>query len=365
MLEALLHAHGDRVRDVAIGAGAHPVPDAASVDAGLRALAVANAARLRGEWLIVLLSGGASAMMELPVDALTLEDLAATTRVLLASGLPIAQMNAVRKHLSAIKGGQLGAAARQTVTYALSDVHAPVENDPSVIGSGPTVADASTYQDAIDALDRAGLTGRVPSAVREWLAAGVAGTHPDTPKPGDDRLADSRFFIVGDRGTVVGAAAAEARSRGYDVTTIDRPIVGEARDAAKAFIDGAPRGSRPAALIGGGETTVRLPSDRPVGRGGRNQEFALAIARELAPLAPAVFVSAGTDGIDGRTDAAGAFADETTVRRAAAAGVDIDAALRAHASYDVFARLDDLLVTGPTGTNLGDLQVLLLAPPVP
>ncbi|HWT44923.1 MAG TPA: DUF4147 domain-containing protein, partial [Vicinamibacterales bacterium] len=260
MLEALLHAHGDRVRDVAIGAGAHPVPDAASVDAGLRALAVANAARLRGEWLIVLLSGGASAMMELPVDALTLEDLAATTRVLLASGLPIAQMNAVRKHLSAIKGGQLGAAARQTVTYALSDVHAPVENDPSVIGSGPTVADASTYQDAIDALDRAGLTGRVPSAVREWLAAGAAGTHPDTPKPGDDRLADSRFFIVGDRGTVVGAAAAEARSRGYDVTTIDRPIVGEARDAAKAFIDGAPRGSRPAALIGGGETTVRLPS---------------------------------------------------------------------------------------------------------
>jgi glycerate 2-kinase len=365
MLDALVGAHRDRVRDVAIGAGGHPVPDATSVEAGLRALAVANAARVRGEWLVVLLSGGASAMMELPVEALTLDDLAATTRVLLASGLPIAQMNAVRKHLSAIKGGQLGAAARRTITYALSDVHAPVENDPSVIGSGPTVADASTYQDAIDALDRANLAGRVPAAVREWLAAGAAGTHPETPKPGDDRLSDSRFFVAGDRRTVVNAAAAEARSRGYDVTTIDRPILGEARDAAKAFIDAAAGGGRPAALIGGGETTVTLPPDGPVGRGGRNQELALAAARALPPLAPVVFVSAGTDGIDGRTDAAGALADDTTVRRAAAAGIDVEAALGAHASYDVFARLDDLLVTGPTGTNLGDLQVLLLAPPVP
>jgi len=362
MLDALVRAHGDRVRDVAIGNGGHPVPDAASVEAGLRALAVANAARLRGEWLIVLLSGGASAMMELPVDSVTLDELAATTRVLLASGLPIAQMNAVRKHLSAIKGGQLGAEARRTMTYALSDVHAPVENDPSVIGSGPTVADASTYQDAIDALERANLSVRVPSAVREWLAAGAAGTHAETPKPGDDRLRDSHVFIAGDRRTVVTAAAAEARSRGYDVTTIERPIVGEARDAAKAFIEAAPRGGRPTALIGGGETTVTLPADGPVGRGGRNQEFALAIARALPPLAPAVFVSAGTDGIDARTDAAGAFADDTTLRRAAAVGVEIDAALQAHASYDVFARLDDLLVTGPTGTNLGDVQVLLLAP---
>ena len=363
MLDALLRAHGDRVRDVAMGSGGHPLPDAASADAGLRALAVAHAARVRGEWLIVLLSGGASAMMELAPDALTLGDLSETTRLLLASGLPIAQMNAVRKHLSAIKGGQLAAAAGRTITYALSDVHAPVENDPSVIGSGPTVADPSTYQEALGALAAAELTDRVPDAVRAWLEAGAAGAHAETPKPGDDRLSESRFVIAGDRTTVMTAAAVEARTRGYDVTTVERPIVGEARDAAAAFIAAAPREGRPAALIGGGETTVTLPSEGRVGRGGRNQEFALALARSLPAFAPAVFVSAGTDGIDGNTGAAGAFADDTTVRRAAANGIDVETALRAHAAHDVLARLDDLLITGPTGTNLGDLQVLLLGPP--
>jgi hydroxypyruvate reductase len=360
MLDALLQKSGDRVRDVAVGSGGHPVPDEASVEAGRRALAVAAGARSRGEWLVVLLSGGASAMLEVPAAGVTLADLAATTQLLLTSGLPIAQMNAVRKHLSAIKGGQLGAVAGRTVTYALSDVHAPVEDDPSVIGSGPTVADASTYRGALDALDRAGVAERLPPQVREWLSAGASGAHPETPKPGDARLSESRFHIAGNRQTVVTAAAAEARARGYGVTTIERAIVGETRDAAKGFIDAAPRGDRPAALIGAGETTVTLPPQGPVRPGGRNQEFTLAAARRLADLAPAVFVSAGTDGIDGGTDAAGAFADDTTLRRAAAAGFDIDRVLREHASHDFFARLDDLLVTGPTGTNLGDLQVLLL-----
>ena len=360
MLDALLRAEGERVRDVAIGSGGHPVPDDASVDAGRRALAVADAARARGEWLVVLLSGGASAMLEVPADGLTLDDIAGTTRLLLASGLPIASMNAVRKHLSSIKGGRLAQAAGQTATYALSDVHAPIEDDPSVIGSGPTVADASSYRDAIDALDRAGLTPRLPQAVRAWLSDGGAGAHPETPKPGDALLRQSSFVVIGNRRTVVNAAAAEARARGYDVAIVDHAIVGEARDAAESFVKSMPRSGRPAALIGGGETTVTLPAGGGVGRGGRNQEFALAAARHLVSLAPALLVSAGTDGIDGRTDAAGAFADDTTVRRAAAAGLDIDAALREHASYDFFARLDDLLVTGPTGTNVGDLQVLLM-----
>jgi hydroxypyruvate reductase len=360
MLDALLRAHGDRIRDVATGSGGHPVPNEESVDHGRRALAAANAACSRGEWLVVLLSGGASAMMEVPADGVTLEDVASTTKLLLASGLPIAQMNAVRKHLSSIKGGQLGAAAGRTITYALSDVHAPIEDDASVIGSGPTVADASTYRDVIYALARAGLMNRAPASVRERLSAGAAGELTETPKPGDPRLEHSSFFVAGNRRTVMHAAAGEARSRGYQVVSIDRPIIGETRDAAAAFVESVPPHPRPLAVVGAGETTVTFASGGPSRPGGRNQEFALAIARRLPPLGPVVFVSAGTDGIDGRTDAAGAFSDDTTVRRAEAAGLDIDGALREHASHDFFARLDDLLVTGPTGTNLGDLQVLLM-----
>ena len=354
-----MRASGDRVRDVAIGSGGHPVPDDASVDAGRRALALAAAARTRGEWLVVLLSGGASAMVEVPADGLTLEDVAATTRLLLSSGLPIARMNAVRKHLSAIKGGGLGAAAERVVTYALSDVHAPIEDDPSVIGSGPTVGDGSTFQDALDTIEEAGFGQRVPAVVRERLTAGARGEYAETPKPGDSRLAASEFHVTGNRRTVIAAAAAEAAARGYEPSTIDQPVVGEARDAAERFVRLASGYTRPRALVGAGETTVTLPRGgaRP---GGRNQEFALAAAPGLVGLAPAVLVSAGTDGIDGRTDAAGAFADDTTMRRAEAAGLDFRASLREHASYDFFERLDDLLITGPTGTNLGDLQVLLL-----
>jgi hydroxypyruvate reductase len=364
MLDALRRAHGDRVRDVAIGAGGHPVPDRASVDAGRRALDVAAAARARGEWLVVLLSGGASAMLAMPADPITLEDLAETTRLLLASGLPIAQMNAVRKHLSAIKGGALAAAAGRVVTYALSDVHSPVEDDPSVIGSGPTVADASTFRDALDALGEAGLARRVPPAVRERLTAGARGEHRETPKPGDPKLRAAHYVIAGNRQTVLAAARMEATGRGYAVTTIDRAVVGEAREAAGTFVGLASGCARPGAFAGAGETTVTLPPGgvRP---GGRNQEFALAAAPALAALGPAVLVSAATDGIDGHTDAAGAFADDTTIRRAEAAGLDVRGALREHASHDFFARLDDLLITGPTGTNLGDLQVLLLGESVP
>jgi hydroxypyruvate reductase len=364
MLDALLRAHGDRVRDVATGSGGHPVPDDASVEAGRRALAVADAARARGEWLVVLLSGGASAMLEVPADGLTIDDLAATTRLLLSSGLPIARMNAVRKHVSTVKGGLIGARAERAVTYALSDVHAPVEDDPSVIGSGPTVADGSTFQDALDALAEARLAERVPRAVREWLIAGARGAHPETPRPGDPRLAASRFVVAGNRRTVIEAAAVEAKRRGYPVTTIAAPIVGEARDAAVSFVRYAAGGARPAAIVGGGETTVTLPA-KGAPPGGRTQEFALAAAHALVPLAPAVLLSAGTDGIDGRTDAAGGFADDTTVRRAAQAGLDLRSALAEHASYGALARLDDLLITGPTGTNLGDVQVLLLGNSVP
>ena len=359
-----MRTNGDRVRDVAIGSGGHPLPNDASVEAGRRALAAAAGARSRGEWLVVLLSGGASAMLEVPADGLTVQDVSATTELLISSGLPIAAMNAVRKHLSKIKGGALGAAAERVVTYALSDVHSPIEDDPSVIGSGPTVGDASRFQDALRGIEEAGLAPRIPACARDRLAAGARGEHAETPKPGDPRLAASQFVVAGNRRTVIDAAAVEARARGYAVITAEQPVVGEARHAAESFVQLAKGQRRSVAIIGGGETTVTLPSSgaRP---GGRNQEFALAAAPGLVALAPAVLVSAGTDGIDGRTDAAGAFADDTTVRRAEAAGLDLRAALREHASYSFFARLDDLLITGPTGTNLGDVQVLLIGDSVP
>jgi hydroxypyruvate reductase len=359
MADAFLRAHG-RVHDVVIADGAHPVPDERSVESGRRALALAQAARARSEPVVLLLSGGASAMLAVPPAGLSLADKATATRTLLASGLPISAMNGVRKHLSAIKGGWLAAQAGRIVTFALSDVHAPVEDDPSVIGSGPAVADPSTFGDAVAAVRAAGLDRTLPAAVVRWLTDGAAGAHPETPKPGDPRLANAEVVVIGNRRTLLDAAAAASRDRGYRVERIADPIVGETAEAARRFLAHAPAGERPVALLGGGETTVTLPSGGRTGRGGRNQEFALAIAGGLPAHAPCVFVSAGTDGIDGPTDAAGAFADETTVGRAAAAGLDAAGALRAHASYDFFARLDDLLVTGPTGTNLGDLQVLLM-----
>jgi hydroxypyruvate reductase len=362
MLDAFTALHGERIREKVLAAGSHPVPDAASAGAGARALAAARAALERQDVLVVLLSGGASAMMAAPADGLTTTDLAEATKVLLKSGLSIAEMNAVRKHLSSIAGGQLAALAGHVRAYALSVVHAPIADDPAVIGSGPTVADPSTFEDAVSALRRAGMLEAVPRAARQRLLDGARGVCGETPKPGDPRLEGSEFVVIGSRRTAIAGAAAEAGARGYSVETIDAPIVGEARDAAKAFVAAARSvraGHGSVALLGAGETTVTLTADASAGRGGRNQEFVLAGAAGLAGIGPAVLVSAGTDGIDGPTDAAGGFADDTTTARAAAAGVDIAAALRTHDAYDALARLGDLLLTGPTGTNVGDIQILL------
>ena len=382
MSGAFLELQRRRVRESIVAEGAHPVPDERSVDAGQRALRVGAESRARGDCLVVLLSGGASAMLALPAEGVTLGDKAAVTRLLLASGLPIAEMNALRKHLSAIKGGQLAAAAGRSITYAISDVHAPVEDDPAVIGSGPTVADGATFADAmrvLHALPRSGLPMTVRDAVSRRLDRGVRGEIPETPKPGDPRLAVADFVLAGSRRDAMDAASTEAARLGYRVVRVDRPTLGEARDAAQRFITSAEsvassesasvrsvasafrrKGSaRRICVIASGETTVKVaPESR--GLGGRNQEFALAASRRLADLGACLLASAGTDGVDGPTNAAGAYADSTTTERARAMGLDVDAALHAHDSYSFFQRLGDLIVTGPTGTNVGDLQILLL-----
>lgn len=337
---------------------AHPVPDEHSVAAARDALDIAAAAG-REDLLVLLLSGGASSIMALPVDGVTLADKQQTSKQLLSLGAEIHDLNTVRKHLSGIKGGRLAAAhAGRTITLALSDV---VGDDLSSIGSGPTVPDRTTYADALAVLDAYGGRSAFPAPVVHHLTRGASGAVPESPKPGDPRLARSHATVIGGIRTAMNGARAAAESLGYVVHMIDEPVTGEASVAAQDLIPYARRIlPRPLCIISGGETTVRTSGS---GKGGRNQEFALALARGLDQLGPhVVAASLGTDGIDGPTDAAGAIVDSTTLRRAAAAGAgDVDRYLREHNSYVFFNQLGDLIRTGPTGTNVGDLQVILIS----
>jgi hydroxypyruvate reductase len=339
----------------------HPLPDERSVVGARRALQIAAQSQPE-DLLLVLLSGGGSSLMALPAQGLTLDDKKQTARMLMARGADIYELNTVRKHLSAIKGGQLAAAAQgQVLTLALSDV---VGDDLSVIASGPTVADESTYEQAFQILGRRGGHPAYPDAVVNRLRRGVAGQLPETPKTGDARLRRSVARVIGSqRGALEGASRAAA-SLGYHVHIVDEPVLGEARLAAVAYVRHVANAitslPRPICVISSGETTVTVTGP---GKGGRNQEFALAMVGELETLGEdAAAASIGTDGIDGPTDAAGAIVDVTTLDRAARAGLRPPGAyLAANDSYAFFAAIDDLIRTGPTSTNVGDLQVVLVA----
>jgi hydroxypyruvate reductase len=339
--------------------GGHPTPTAASEQGGRRALELA-ASLQAGETLVVLLSGGASALMAVPADGVTLEDKQAATRQLLRAGADIHALNTVRKHLSAIKGGWLAArAAGPCVAFAISDV---VGDDVSVIGSGPTVPDASTFRDALDILRRFGGEGAYPSAVIDRLTGGAQGRVPETPKPDDPTLGRARTTVIGGRRDAMDGAVREAESRGYQIIRVDDAVVGEARVAGpshmRAVVAKAAGVGRPVCIVSSGETTVRVTGE---GKGGRNQEFGLACADVLAAVpGTATLASVGTDGIDGPTDAAGAIVDSTTSDRAQAARLQPQAFLEHNDSYRFFEALGDLIQTGPTGTNVGDLQVILL-----
>jgi glycerate 2-kinase len=337
----------------------HPSPNAASEAAGRRALMCA-AESSAGGVLVVLLSGGASSMLAVPAAGISLADKVQTARTLMNAGVAIADLNCVRKHLSDVKGGRLAALAARTVTLAISDVHGPVPDDPSVIGSGPTVADPTTFADACRVIERAGVAGSIPPAVIAHLRAGVS----ETPKPGDARLANTTYEVIGNRRMAMDGAARAARDRGYGTEIIDGATEGEAREAGKRFASMALRAAdaRPLCVIASGETTVHV---RGRGRGGRNPEFALGAlaAIDSAQGGRAVaMASAGTDGIDGPTDAAGAIVDVTTSARAQGAGVDAAEALSSNGAYDFFEPLGDLVKWGGTGTNVGDLHVLLVHP---
>lgn len=339
-------------------ASSHPVPDDRSVRAGRAAMDLARALD-DDDVLCVLLSGGASAMLAVPAPGITLDDKRTTTARLLAAGADITSLNMVRKHLSEIKGGRLSAATRARVlAWLLSDV---VGNDPSVIGSGPTVADATTFEDTLRVLDRFGGRSSYPVTVVAHIERGAAGRVPETPKPGAADLRRTTTEVIGSAVDAVSAAATVARRLGYQIVICDRPVTGEARDAARAHAewlsDQLSRLSGRVCLLSSGETTVTV---RGKGIGGRNQEFTLALAMAWADRGrPIVAASFGTDGVDGPTDAAGARVNRDTIARALGRGLDADLALQANDSWSFFNALGDLMRTGPTGTNVGDLQIVL------
>jgi hydroxypyruvate reductase len=364
--EALVITHANEALEasnVTVVQASHPLPGEGSLRAGEEALALAERSG-PDDFLLVLLSGGGSAMLEhsdLPLDALE-----ETTRLLLRSGMDIGTMNVVRKHLSLVKGGWLGKAAARRggagLTLALSDV---VGDDPADIASGPTVPDPSTFWDARKALVQRDLWEAVPEPVRQRLQAGLAGTVAETPKPGDSSIRRFPFRIIGSIADACRAAIAEGRQRGYGTHTYGTQVEGEARTVAHDLLatavsvqeKGAPV-APPGLVVAGGETTFQV---RGPGTGGRNLEVVLATVRGLRDR-PIVLLSIDTDGRDGETDVAGALADGESLERARAGGWDPGVFQSESDSYGFFSRLGDTIRTGPTGTNVMDLQLVLIGP---
>lgn len=374
MGEAALAALGERVSSgvVAVPRGCggsagpvrfveagHPLPDAGSRSAAGDMLALLGRAG-EGDLVVALVSGGGSAMISAPPQGVSAEEKEAAVRLMLRSGAGIAEFNTVRKHLSAVKGGRMAAAARPAGVFALLVSDVPGD-DPSVVASGPFSPDPTTYADAMGVLVGRRLCASVPRSVREHIAAGVAGTVPETPKPGDAVFANVACAVVGSSRSALEAAAGAARADGAEtVQVLPGFLRGEARACARAFVDELRKASaslapgRVAVLVAGGETTVAVHGG---GRGGRNQEFALAAALAMEGDGGMAVLSAGTDGVDGPTDAAGAFADAGTCGRARAAGLSPEAHLARNDSYPLFRALSGLVVTGPTGTNVADVAV--------
>ncbi len=356
------YGHVAKLRHIELNECGHPVPDPAGVRGAER---ISEIARNSGErdLLIVVISGGASALLPMPAPPITLEEKQATTKLLLACGASIHEINAVRKHISEIKGGQLARLAypATVLSLLLSDV---IGDDLDVIGSGPTAPDASTFSAARGILEKYGLLDRIPGSVRSRIERGIAGELPETPKADDPAFERATNLVVGSNRLAVDAAARKAKELGLRPVVLSTLIEGETRDVARmhaaiareVLLSGRPA-RPPVCLISGGETTVTL---RGEGMGGRNQEFVLAAAIDLSGCDGVVVLSGGTDGTDGPTDAAGAIADGATLCRAEQMGLDARRYLAANDSYHFFEPLGDLLKTGPTNTNVMDVRLVLV-----
>ncbi|MFN7101669.1 MAG: glycerate kinase [Pseudorhizobium sp.] len=349
------YGYGCRTRSIEIIEAAHPVPDEAGL-AGARRLMESIGGLGEDDLVIALVCGGGSALLPAPPEGFELVDEIALNEVLLASGAPISAMNVVRKHFSTIKGGRLAAAtAARVVTLIVSDI--PGDN-PAFVASGPTVPDATTRQDALDIIEQY----RLPLPDR--IAAHFRSSAADAPHPDDPAFARHEHHVVASAGVSLEAAAKTARDHGLQPFILSDSIEGEARDVAlvhgalaREVAQRAQPFPRPSVLLSGGETTVTLRGKG--GRGGRNGEFALALARAIDGY-PVTALAADTDGIDGSEDNAGAFVDGTTVRRLRASGLDGRTLLAGNDSYSGFEAIGDLFVTGPTGTNVNDFRAILI-----
>ena len=351
------YGHAAPTRGIEVIEAAHPVPDAAGAAAAARILALAEGLG-EGDTLVCLISGGASALLSAPRAPVRAEDKIALTRALLAFGATISEMNAVRRHLSAVKGGWLAAAAypARCLTFAISDVPGDA---PETIGSGPTAPDPTTLAEARAALARRGVTP--PPAI----AAALSDPDFETPFPGDPRLSRAEFHLIAAPQASLLAAAAAAP---LPCHLLGDAIEGEAREAglvfagiARAVREGRSAFAAPCILLSGGETTVTLPP-AATGRGGRNVEFLMGFARGIEGIPGIAALACDTDGIDGAAEVAGALADGGTAARARAGGLTLDQAMEARDGHGLFAALGDQVVTGPTQTNVNDFRAILIRP---
>jgi len=358
--------HSAVTQYVEIVEASHPRPDAAGVAAGQRILDLANSAG-PDDFVIALLSGGGSALLVAPAPELVLADVQAMTDALLASGATIHEVNCLRKHCETLKGGQLARAVAPAtlITLALSDV---VGSPLDVIASGPTVADATTWEDAWAIVRRYELREKLPAPILARLEAGRAGKIPDTPKTEDPAFLTSQTLIVADNRVAAQAACKRAQDLGFDALLLTTYLEGEAAQVAKVAValgreilaHSAPL-TPPACIILGGETTVTLGKNG--GKGGRNQELALAAAIALAGEKRITIVSLATDGSDGPTDSAGGLADGNSRERGRQVGMDAEEYLRNHNAYPFLEATHDLLLTGPTQTNVNDLVFIFVGGP--
>lgn len=359
-LVVVKYGHGAPTNAIRIMEAGHPIPDAAGLQASRMIMALVKTLTAE-DLLIVLLSGGASSLLPAPASGIALKDKQQTTKLLLRSGATIHEMNAVRKHLSCVKGGQLAAAtAARVVGVILSDV---IGNDLGTIGSGPTAPDPTTFQEAWEIVERYGVSRKIPVSVRRRLEMGMKNGTVETPKPHAPLFRRVDNILIGDNQAAVDAVVTSAKQQGLRTLVLSTTLTGEARELAKMFgamareiaAQGRPI-QRPCCVIAGGEPTVTI---RGEGTGGRAQEFALAAAAEIAGLSNIWVAGFATDGTDGPTSVAGAVVDGNTAARAHRGKLNLSRALLDNDAYPFFEKLHGHIVTGPTGTNVNDLYLLL------
>ena len=337
----------------------HPLPDKNGIEASKKIIEICKKAK-EHDLIINLISGGASSLLPYPADDITLEDKIRTTEILLKAGATIKELNTIRKHISAIKGGQLAKYVYPAtmINLIISDV---IGDQLDVIGSGITVPDPTTFEDSWNVVIKYKLENKIPHSVKNLLRDGIEGKAPETPKPGNPIFKNVYNFIIGNNGLALSAIKIAAEDKGYQAKIISSTLEGEAKIAGKFIAQIAKENSfseeKPLCLIFGGETTVTVKGN---GKGGRNQELCLSTAIDIDGIKNITFLSGGTDGNDGQTNTAGAICNGRTIERAKELGLDALKFLKNNDSYNFFNKLEDLIITGPTKTNVMDIQILLI-----